>query len=646
MQVEGVRLDKFTFMQVLKACSSITALEEGRHVHAQIINSNYEADITLGNCLANMYSKCGSIEDACRVFNDMEMCNVVGWSAIMQGYIRCGKGENALRAFHQMQLERVLPDSTAFVAALNACSTIGALEEGRCIHAQVIESGYETDVFVVSCLVNMYSENQSLEDACRTFNEVALHDVVCWNAMIVAFMKFGQRKKALQLFKQMQREFVRPNKVTFVSVLNACASSMALEEGKRIHVQIIEAGYESDCIVGACLVDMYSKCGDLKNACMIFNGLLNRDVVCWNSMMAGYVKSGHGKKALELYQQMQQSQVEPTGHTFASLLNACSSIGSLKDGVRVHLDAIKSGCELNTVVASCLVDMYAKCGSIEDACKVFDSMPTRDVVAWSAMVVGYVKCGQGEKALELFRQMQDQHVELDSTAFVCVLNACANVAALEVGKLTHAQIIQKGYELDTAIGNCLVDMYAKCGSIEDAFRVFENMSTRDVVSWNTMIAGYAMHGLGKEACCIFEQMKEKDARMDSVTFVGLLSACSHAGRFDEGHYYFECLSSLHGILATVEHYNCMVDLLGRSGFLDEALDMIKKISCRPTISTFLTLLGACRIHGNSQMGEWLAKQVLALDPKNPSGYVLLSNIYASSGEWDSGERVQQVKIKR
>jgi pentatricopeptide repeat protein len=258
-------------------------------------------------------------------------------------------------------------------------------------------------------------------------------------------------------------------------------------------------------------------------------------------------------------------------------------------------------------------------------------MPSRDVVTWNAMVLGHVKCGHEHKALELFQQMQQEGVRPDSVTFVGVLNACASVIALEEGRRVHQQIIQSGLESDVFVGSSLVDMYAKCGSIEDACRVFHKMPSRDVVTWNAMLRGCAMHGHGREALRHFEQMCDEGVQPDDITFVCVLSACSHAGLVDEGMCLYASMIRDYMIPAKLEHYTCMVDLLGRAGHLQEAENMIMAMPCKPQAAAWMALLGACRIHGNVGMAECVAKRILEMERENAAGYVPLSNIYAGAG---------------
>ncbi|CAM6003775.1 unnamed protein product, partial [Sphagnum balticum] len=612
MQLEGISPDKFTFVPVIKACAGLGALEDGRLVHKQLIQSGFESDVFVGSSLVDMYAKCGSIKDAWRVFNKMSSRNVVTWTAMILGHVKCGQGQKALELYEQMQQEGVQPDSVTFVGVLNACASLAALKEGRCVHQQIVECGWDADVFVGNSLVDMYAKCGSMEDAWRVFNKMPSRDVVTWTAMILGYVQCWQGQKALELFQQMQQEGVHPDSVTFVAVLNGCASVIALEEGRSVHVQIIQNGLDSEVFVGSSLVDMYAKCGSIEEACRVFSKMPSRDVVTWNAMVLGHVKCGQGQKALELFQQMQQEGVQPDSVTFVAALNACASVAALEEGRCVHHRIIQSCLELDVFEGSSLVDMYAKCGNIEDAWRVFNKMPSRNVVTWNAMVLGHVKCGQGQEALKLFQQMQQEGVQPNSVTFVGVLNACASMIALEEGRCVHQHIIRCGWDSDVFVGSSLVDMYAKCGSMEDAWSVFNKMPSRDVVTWTTILGGCAMHGHGKEALKHFERMCEEGVQPDDVTFICLLSACSHAGLVGEGMHCYASMVKDYMISAKLEHYTCMVDLLGRAGHLQEAENMVMAMPCKPHVAVWMALLSACRIHGHVEMAERIAKQILSL----------------------------------
>jgi pentatricopeptide repeat protein len=459
---------------------------------------------------------------------------------------------------------------------------------------------------------------------------VQLH-IFSWNMKLAKYVKDGRPEKAMQLFQQMQQEGMSPDTFTFVQVINACAGLGALENGRLVHDQLIQSGCESNIFLGNSLVDMYAKCGSIEDAWRVFNKMPSRDVVTWTAMILGHVKCRQGQKALELFQQMQQEGVQPNTVTFVGVINACASVVALEEGRCVNQQIVKCGWESDVFVGSSLVDMYVKCGSMEDAWRVFNKMPSRNVVTWTAMISGHVNCGQGQKALELFRQMQQEGVRPDSVTFVGVLNACASVVALEEGKCVHQQIVECGWDSDVFVANSLIDMYAKCGSMEDAWSVFNKMPSRDVVTWTTILGGCAMHGHGKEALKHFEQMREEGVQPNDITFICLLSACSHSGLVDEGMHCYASMVTDYMISAKLEHYTCMVDLLGRAGRLQEAENMVMAVPCKPQVAAWMALLGACRIRGNVEMAERVAKRILEMEPNNAAVYVLLSNIYAAAG---------------
>ncbi len=403
--------------------------------------------------------------------------DLFSWNRKLARYVKAGQHEKTIELYQEMQQKGMSPDNFTFVPVLNACASLRALEAGRKVHEEIIQSRCKADVFVGSSLVDMYSKCGSIEDACKVFNNMPSRNVITWNVMILGHVKCGQGQKALELFHQMQQKGVQPTPVTLMGVLNACASMFALQEGRRTHEQIIESGWESDVFVGSSLVDMYAKCGSMEDDERVFNKMSSRDVVAWTAMILGHVKCGQGQKALQLFQQMQQEGVQADPVTFVGVLNACASLRALEEGKRAHEQIIQSGCESHASVMSSLVDMYAKCGSMDDACRVFNRMLLWDVVSWNVMIFGHVKCGQGQKALELFHQMQQAGVEPATLTFVGVLNACSSIVALEEGRCVHDQVIASGWESDVFVGSSLVDMYAKCGSLEDAQRVFSKMPT-------------------------------------------------------------------------------------------------------------------------------------------------------------------------
>eukprot|EP01018_Ginkgo_biloba_P002193 Gb_33328 [translate_table: standard] len=734
------RADTFMYICLLQGCIKEKALSEGKLVHAHMNEKGFMADTLMRNTLVNMYVKCGNLVHARGVFDQMSERDAFSWTVMIAAYVRHGLAEESLALFNQMQRTSIQPNQFTFASVLPACADLVALEQGMKIHEEINRCGFQSDVYVANALVDMYAKCGSIETARQVFDKIHQRTVVSWTAMIAGYAQNGRGEEALKLFGEMQLAGVKPNSNTFAGVVPACADLAALKEGMKIHEEIIKSGFHSDVFVSNALVDMYAKCGSIENARHVFdkirqrtmvswnamiagyaqNGLVDeavklfqempeRDVVSWTAMIAGYAQNGHREEALKLFRQMQLAGVKPNSKTFASVIPACTALAALEQGMKIHEEVIRSGFQSVVSVVNALIDMYAKCGIIEHARQVFDQMPKRDMVSWTSMIAGYAQnghvdealklfqnmpqrdvfswtvmiagyaqrgCvdealklfqempqrdvvswnvmiaayaqnGQSEEALKLFREMQLVGVKPDSKTFASVIPACANLAALEQGMEIHDEIINSGFQFNVSVANALIDMYAKCGSIEKARDLFDKMHERTVVSWNVMIAGYAIHGCGKEALKLFEQMQHFGMRPDHITLVCVLSACCHAGLVADGWQYFHCMSQYYHITPAMEHYGCMVDLLGRAGLLDEAIDFINKMPIKPDATVWSCLLSACRIHNNVKLGESVAKCLFELDPKRDSSYVLLSNIYAAAGRWDDIEKVRKImKDKR
>ncbi|KAH9287809.1 hypothetical protein KI387_031926, partial [Taxus chinensis] len=572
------------------------------------------------------------------------MCsrNVFVWNEMMRGYAWNGLEEESLLLYYKMQELGINPNNYTYPILLKACSSLLALQEGRHIHYDIIRNGLESDVYVGAALVDMYSKCGSIEDARELFDKMSERDVVSWNSLIAGYAQNGCANEALRIFRQMQETYVKPSSVTMAIVLPACAQLADLEQGKVIHNMILRCGFESHVAVVTALIDMYAKCGCVQIARQVFDRMPARNAISWTAMIAGYAQNGYGNDSLLLFHQMQLGNITPDFPSIVSVLRGCAHSASLQQGKSIHAYIVQSGFGMDIHVGNSLVAMYAKCGTIEDALRFFDCMPERDVVSWNAMIAGYAQNGHACEALTLYQQMQNQYVKSDVTTMVSVLPSCAHLAALQQGKYIHGYILRNGLELGVSMGNALIDMYAKCGRVEIAHRLFDDMPVRDVVSWNVMIAGYGLHGKSNDALTLFSQLQQEGIKPDHVTFICVLSSCAHAGLVDEGRQYFNSMNRNYCIAPRMEHYICMVDLLGRAGHLDEAQHFIKRMPFKPAAGIWGALLGACRIHCNVDLAERIAAHYLELEPYNMGCYVLLSNIYASAGRWHDAEKVRAV----
>eukprot|EP01018_Ginkgo_biloba_P002598 Gb_38504 [translate_table: standard] len=659
-----------TYVCLLQACIQKKALSEGKLVHAHMKDRGFVSDGFLGNTLVYMYAKCGSVVDARRVFDQMHKRDVFSWTVMIAAYARRGLSDESLSLFHQMQRTGMQPNQFTFASVLPACANLEALEQGMKIHEEILSCGFQSAVFVSNALVDMYAKCGSVDHARDVFDKMPQKDAVSWNAMIAAYARHGPPEEALRMFHQMQTTGVQPNQFTFASVLPACANLAALEQGMEIHGEIIRSGFQSDVFVESALVDMYAKCGRIEKARSLFDEMPVRDVVSWTAMIAGYSNNGQVDEALKLFQKMPERNLVSwnsmiAGYTKNGRVDEALELfqgmprhdivswntmiaGYAQNGcVDEALELFQKVHEPDVVSWNAMIAGYAQNGRVDEALELFQKMPKPNIVSWNAMIAGYTQNGRWEESLNLFRLMQLAGVKPDSNTFASVLPACANLATLERGMEIHEEIIKSGFQFDVFVGSALVDMYAKCGSIEKARDLFDRMHQRNAISWTAMIAGYAMHGCGKEALKLFEQMQHAGMSPDHVTLVSVLSACCHAGLVDEGRQYFDCMSQCYHITPAMKHYSCMVDILGRAGRLDEAQDFINQMPIKPDATVWGCLLGACRVHSNIELGERVAGHMLELDPKNAAPYVVLSNMYAAAGRWDDIANVRKMmKEKR
>lgn len=328
------------------------------------------------------------------------------------------------------------------------------------------------------------------------------------------------------------------------------------------------------------------------------------------------------------------------------MLQSCAKSEAFDLGKQIHGHVLKLGLVIDVFVSNALMDVYAKCGRMEISVDLFVEAIYKNEVSWNTIIVGYVQWGEGEKALHVFLSMLENQVSATEVTYSTILRACASLAAFNTGIEIHPLTIKSSYDLDILVGNALIDMYAKCGKIRDARLVFDTMIKRDVVSWNTMVSAYSMHGLGSEALKIFERMQKTDTKPNQLTFVGVLSACSNTGSLVQGQTYFASMFQKYGIEPCVEHYTCMISLFGKLGHLDKAMKLIEEIPFEPSVMVWRALLGACAIHNDTEIGKIAAEHVLEMDSQDEAAYVLLSNIYATAKRWENVSSVRKIMKKK
>ncbi|XP_010271776.1 PREDICTED: pentatricopeptide repeat-containing protein At4g21065-like [Nelumbo nucifera] len=649
---EGIQPDHYIFPKVFKACSELKNYQVGKDVYDHMLRIGFQGNPFVIKSLLDMLIKCGKLDLARRLFNEMEFKDVVMWNMMISGYASKGDFKQALKCFEEMKLAGVKPDRVTWNSIIAGYAQNGQFEEAS----------------------NCFSEMQALED----FKP----NVVSWTALIAGNEQNGCSSQALHVFRQMVVEGVKPNSITIASVVSACTNLLLLRHGKEIHGYCIKREeLDSDVLVGNSLVDLYTKCQALEVASRIFKRIKQKDLISWNVMLAGYAlrgcheeavqllsemelqgvepdivtwnglvtgytQYGDGRIALQFFHKMYNTGVEPDTITVSGALAACGQVKDFNLGKEIHGFVIRNHIEMSTGVGSALISMYSGCGLLELACSVFNQLTERDVVIWNSIITACAQAGQGVTALNMLREMQFNNVKPNMVTIVSALPACSRLAALQQGREIHQFIIRHELDRSNFIWNALIDMYGRCGSIRKARKIFDIMPRKDLVSWNTMIAGYGMHGFGVDAVNLFHCLRATGLTPNHYTFTNLLSACSHSGLIDEGFQYFEMMKSEYAIDPAVEQYACMVDLMARAGQFDETMKFIKEMPVEPNAAVWGSLLGACRIHCNPELAEYAAGYLFELEPQNSGNYILLANIYSAAGRWEDAARIRRLMKER
>ncbi|CAL5337164.1 unnamed protein product [Camellia sinensis] len=623
-------------------------LQQGQALHAQIILTGSSSCIYISNTLINFYAKCKRLTQAKLVFETIHNKDIVSWNCLINGFSQLGSpysSSSVMDLFKRLiRADNSHPNAHTFAGVFTAVpSLLDPSGAGEQAHSVAVKIGICSDVFVGSSLLNMYCKVGILSDARKVFDRMPERNSVSWAAMISGYAMQRLSAECMGLFKLlMGLAEVGVNEFVLTSVLSAFALPELIENGQQIHCLGLKNGLLSIVSVGNAIVTMYAKCGSLDDALQTFELLSHKNAISWSAMITGFAQSGDSEKALELFSKMHFSRMMPSEFTLVGVLNACSDIGASGEGKQVHDYLVKLGFESQIYIMTALVDMYAKCGCIVDARRGFDYLQEPDIVLWTSMIGGYVQNGENEDALNLYCRMQTEGVFPNELTMASVLKACSSLAALEQGKQIHGRVIKHGFSLEVPIGSALSTMYAKCGSLDDGNLVFRRMGMRDVVSWNSMISGLSQNGHGNKALELFEEMRFEGTKPDYVTFVNILTACSHMGLVERGWIYFNMMSIEFGILPRVDHYACMVDMMSRSGRLEEAKEFIESTTIDHGMCLWRILLSGCRNYGNYDLGAYVGEKLMELGSQESSAYVLLSSIYTVLGRREDVERVRRM----
>ncbi|XP_015571628.2 pentatricopeptide repeat-containing protein At3g24000, mitochondrial [Ricinus communis] len=635
MRKENICPNEFTLATVLKASSMCSDIKFGKLIHLEAIKTGLLLDLFVGSALVDLYAKFGEMELADRVFFGMPEKNNVSWNALLNGYAQRGDGKSVLKLFCRMLECEMNFTNYTLSTVLKGCANSGNLREGKALHSLSIRRAYELDEFLGCNLVDMYSKCGMAYEALKVFNMIEEPDIVAWSAIITGLDQQGHSQEAAELFHLMRQKGVRPNQFSFASVISAATNVGDLYLGQSIHCCICKYGYESDNSVGNALITMYMKSGFVQDGIRVFDTMTNRDLVSWNALLSGFYDFETSDQGLRIFCQMLMEGLVPNLYTFVGVLRSCSSLLNVWFGKQVHAHIIKNSLDGNDFVGTALIDMYAKNRCLEDADVAFNKLTNRDLFTWTVIIAGHSQTDKAEKAVKYLGQMLREGIKPNEFTLASCLSGCSRMATLGNGQQLHSLAIKSGHSGDVFVSSALVDMYGKCGCMEDAEAIFKGLFSRDTVAWNTIICGYSQHGQGQKALEAFRMMLDEDIDPDEVTFIGVLAACSYMGWVEEGKKHFDLMSKVYGITPSIEHHACMVDILGRTGKFNEVEVFIEEKKLAPYSLIWETVLGACKLHGNVEFGKQAAEKLFEFEPKMDSSYILLSNIFAAKGRWDN-----------
>ncbi|XP_022844768.1 pentatricopeptide repeat-containing protein At3g02330, mitochondrial [Olea europaea var. sylvestris] len=642
MRREDFFYDETTFAVILRACSGLEDNVLGVQVHGIVVKLGFDSDVVTGSAILDMYGKCKRLDESLCFFDQMPERNWVSWSALIAGCVQNDEPVGGIELFKEMQRVGVGVSQSTYASVFRSTAGLAALRLGSQLHGHSLKNNFGVDVIVGTATLDMYAKCNNLDDARKVFNLLPNHNLQSYNALITGYARCDRGFEALQLFLHLLKAGLGFDEISLSGAFSACAVINGFLEGIQVHGLATKTPFQSNVCVGNAILDMYGKCGSLVEARCVFDRMKTRDAVSWNSIIASCEQNKCEEETLLLFTWMLQSRMEPDEFTYGSVLKACAGRQALNSGREIHGRVIKSGMGLDTFVGIVLVDMYCKCSVIEDAEKLHHRMEEQTTVSWNAIMSGFSSHEQSEGAQICFSKMLEMGVKPDNFTFATILDSCANLATVGLGRQIHAQIIKQDLQSDVYINSTLVDMYSKCGNMQDSRLMFDKSPNRDFVTWNAMVCAYANHGLGEEALQIFEKMQIQNVRPNHATFVAVLRACAHICLVERGLFYFNSMQTDYGLDPQLEHYSSMVDILGRSGQVTDALKLIEEMPFEADDVIWRTLLSICRMHGNVEVAEKAASSLLQLDPEDSSAYVLLSNIYADAEMWTEVSNMRKV----
>ncbi|KAK9104025.1 hypothetical protein Scep_020869 [Stephania cephalantha] len=606
-----------------------------------------QRNMVSANTLLSGYVKSGNLATAHDLFDQMLDRNTVTWTIMIGGYAQSGSIDEVFALFSQMRMQSgTRPDHVTFTSVLSVCNDEMRISQVSQIHGLVLRLGFGSTLLVCNTLIDCYCKSHWLCSADKLFNELCERDNVTYNAMITGFSKEGLNEKAVKLFVDMQGFGLKPTEFTFAAVLCACVGLGDSSLGQLVHGLVMKSNHVWNVFVSNAMLDFYSKHGQFEDAKRLFGEMPLVDCVSYNVIISGYAWNGKYKESIDLFNELQFSGFDQKQFPYASILAIAAAQLDYETGRKIHARAIVVTAESENQVGNALIDMYAKCGRLEEAKIIFENQVCRNTVSWTALISSYVQNGLYEEALKLFLDMQKAGICADQATFASILKASANLASLGLTRQLHSFIIRSGFMSNVFAGSALVDVYASCGSLRDAIQTFKEMPDRNIVSWNALIAAYARNGDGEATLVSFQEMVESDLQPDSVTFLSVLSACSHCGLVNEGLHCFKSMTEIFGVVPRREHYASMIDIFGRGGWFDELENLMAQMPFEADEIIWTSILNSCRIHKNQELAQKAADQLFNMELRDAAPYVVMSNIFAEAGKWEDVANVKKSMRER
>ncbi|XP_022147491.1 pentatricopeptide repeat-containing protein DOT4, chloroplastic isoform X1 [Momordica charantia] len=568
--------------------------------------------------------------------------DVISWTSKITNLVRTGQSEAAFGFFKTMFANGHRPNHVTMLSVIRAIDALSWESMNEVVHGGVIKMGFESEVAVSTALLGFYS-NRDIGTVWKLFYQIPYKDIVLWSAMISACVKNGQFIEALDLFREMQYQGVQPNHVSIVSVLPACADSGVISLGKEIHGFSMRRDFYSLVNIQNSLMDMYSKCRNLEASIRVLKMMRKKDMVSWRTVTNACIQNNCPSKAFKIFSRMRSFGFELGKTMMLAIIAAVLLVEELLLGLAVHCYALKGGFLCFIAVGTEILQMYAKFGHLGLAKLIFDELVDKDIIAWSAMISAYSHGEDPLNAIQTFKMMQSTNEKPNEITFVSLVNACSSLGAQELGESIHAHIMKSGCSSNTHLMSAFVDLYCTLGRIKQGKHVFDEISTKDLICWSTMIKGYGMNGCGNEALDTFSDMLSCGLKPNGVLFVSLLSACAQCGIEKEGWVWFRSMIDKYNITPTVAHYACMVDLLVRQGKIREAVEFVKKMPVEPDTRIWGALFTGCKLtHGFPDIVDSIVEQLTAMEPNNSNFYAMLLDFCAEEGRWEDADRVRKL----